>query len=141
VGALGHMVGNDLFALLFGRSPGLITGGSEGLLVGAATGLGIVLATRYALRRTAWRMAPAVVVGLIAGAGIFALGGRLMVGSLAELAKRFPGSPLQVNGVLGEDGLGALGLILATSIECALFTGFTSAAIIASRRLRDAPGH
>ena len=34
IGAVAHMLGNDLFELLFGRSPGAITGAFEGALLG-----------------------------------------------------------------------------------------------------------
>jgi len=141
VGALGRIVGNDLFELLFGRSPGLITGGREGLLIGAATGAGIWIAARHARRGTLWQSMPAPIVGALAGIAITLLGGRLMVGSLAELAARFPNSRLSLGGMLGEDGVGPLGLLVATSVESALFVGFTAAAIVASRRLRGPDAH
>jgi DNA-binding winged helix-turn-helix (wHTH) protein len=138
VGALGQMVGHDLFALLFGRSPGLITGGREGLLVGAATGAGVWIAALFSRRGALWRSAPAPVLGLCAGMAITAWGGRLMVGSLAQLATRFPDSRLSMSGVFGEDGVGPMGLLLATSLECALFAGFTALAIVTARRLGGA---
>ncbi|MFA9200358.1 MAG: transcriptional regulator [Cypionkella sp.] len=133
VGALGHMIGNDLIALLFGRSPGLITGGREGLLVGLATGAGLWWAARG--RGALRAIAPVAALGLAAGAAIAALGGRLMVGSLAEVAARFPASRLTLGGLFGESGIGPRGLLAATALEAALFATCTAGAIIAARRL------
>lgn len=133
VGALGHMVGNDLFALFFGRSPGLITGGREGMLVGAATGAGLWLTARFGDRGLLWRIAPAPILGLLAGGALALLGGRLMAGSLAQVAARFPASRLRMSG-----GLEQAELVAATALEAALFAGLTAAAIMAARRLADA---
>ena len=132
VGALGHMVGNDLFELFFGRSPGFITGGREGFLVGLAAGGGLWFAARLAHRNAAWQAASAILLGLASGFVIAITGGRLMVGSLAELASRFPNSRLNI----GREGLSSSELLLATSLESMLFVGCTAAAIIAARRLR-----
>ncbi|MGX7952335.1 winged helix-turn-helix domain-containing protein [Tsuneonella sp. HG249] len=136
VGALGHMVGNDLFDLLFGRRPGFITGGREGLLVGAATGAGLWIATRFTDRDLIWRAAPAPLLGALAGIALTLLGGRLMVGSLAEVTARFPTNRLGMTG-----GLSPGELLAATALESALFAGFTAWAIVAARRLRGSGAH
>lgn len=139
VGAVGRMVGHDLFALLFGQAPGAITGAFEGLVVGAATGLAFGLALTAEGRSPARRLLPGFVLGGVAGAGIALAGGRLMAGSLAELAARFPGSNLEVGGALfGENGLGPIALTVATAAECALFTGGVVVAMTIARRLRSA---
>lgn len=139
VGAIGRMVGHDLFALLFGQAPGAITGAFEGLVVGAATGLAFALALTAEGHSPARRLLPGFVLGGIAGAGIALTGGRLMAGSLAELAARFPGSNLEVGGALfGESGFGPIALTVATAAECALFTGGVVVAMTVARRLRSA---
>ena len=92
VGAVAHMIGTDLFELLFGRSPGAITGAGEGAALGLAVGAGFAVAARTE-RHGLWTRALAGFgAGVLAGAAIALAGGRLMAGSLAELAQRFPDS-------------------------------------------------
>jgi DNA-binding winged helix-turn-helix (wHTH) protein len=141
VGAIAHMIGTDLFQLLFGQSPGKITGAGEGALLGAAVGTGLVVAQRASSTAFWGRALPGFVAGAMAGLGIALVGGKLMAGSLAELAARFPGSRLGIDnatGLAGGAGLGAAGLIVATTLEGALFTGCVVLAILVSRRLRQA---
>jgi hypothetical protein len=104
-------------------------------VLGAAVGL------------AAWIVGPARSIGegaarsaLIGGiAGIF-LGladGRLMLGSLALLAKDVPGSRLrldQIGHLFGESGIGPLTLIISCGLEGALFAACTVAAINFGRR-------
>ena len=70
-------------------------------------------------------------------------GGKLMAGSLAELAARFPGSRLGIDrtGAVLQSSDGArLLLALATMLEAALFAGCVVGALLAARRLRGAEG-
>ena len=137
IGAVAHMLGNDLFELLFGRSPGAITGAFEGALLGAAVGLGACAATRFVERPVPAQLAPGFVAGGLAGVLIPLLGGRLMAGSLSELAASFPDSRLRLGrfgSLFGESGFGETSLLAATALEGALFTGGAVTAIVLARR-------
>ncbi len=131
VGAVGHMVGNDLFVLFFGHAPGAFSGAAEGLLLGAATGFGVWCAARSPAKPLPFRLAPAVLAGSCAGLVLASTGGRLMVGSLAALAERFPESRLQLE-ALGGGMLGA-----ATVVEATVFCAAVAAAMIIERRMRS----
>jgi len=141
IGAVAHMLGNDLFELLFGRSPGAITGAFEGALLGAAVGLGACLAARFAERPAPCQLAPGFLAGGLAGLAIPLLGGRLMAGSLAELAASFPDSRLRLGrfgSLFGESGFGEASLMAATALEGALFAGGAVAAMVLARRFQRA---
>jgi DNA-binding winged helix-turn-helix (wHTH) protein len=138
IGAVAHMIGTDLFELLFGRSPGAITGAGEGALLGLAVGVGLAAASRIAPERTWLRGLAGLGAGAAAGIIIALAGGRLMAASLAELARRFPGSRL------GFDRAGNLfavrdgpGLAIATALEAVLFTGCVVGALLIVRRLLE----
>jgi DNA-binding winged helix-turn-helix (wHTH) protein len=138
IGAVAHMIGIDLFELLFGRSPGAITGAGEGALLGIAVGVGFAGASRIAPGKVWLRTMTGVASGAIAGVVIALAGGKLMAGSLAELARRFPDSRL------GFDRAGTvfagsdrLALAIATTLEAALFTGCVVGAVLIARRLRE----
>ena len=89
--------------------------------------------------RRARRILPGFVLGGLAGAAMAIAGGRLMAGSLAELAARFPESKLRLGGALfGEHGLGPVPLTVATAFEGALFAGCVAGAVALARRLRAA---
>lgn len=136
-GAIGKMLGHDLFELFFGRDPGATTGAIEGLLLGGATGLALGLTSRPARSGIAVPITVAVACGLAAGALIATAGGRLMAGSLAEMATRFPESNLRIGVALaGEQGFGPIALTLATAGESALFAACVAGAVLARRRLR-----
>jgi DNA-binding winged helix-turn-helix (wHTH) protein len=138
VGAVAHMIGTDLFELLFGRSPGAITGAAEGATLGLAAGAGLALAVRIAPRRLWARALAGFGTGAIGGATIALTGGKLMVGSLAELAQRFPDSRLGFEraGTLVHLDDGRLPLAIATTLEGALFAGCVVMALLVTRRLR-----
>lgn len=138
VGAVVKLLGTDAFNLLFGQSPGDITGATEGALLGAAVGLGAGLASRgprsLPLRRS---VAATAVAGGLAGAAIPLLGGRLMGGSLDQLAARFPQSRLrldQIGTLFGEAGLGPVSQVVTGALEGALFSACVVAAMILARR-------
>lgn len=137
IGALVKLVGLDAFDLLFGRAPQGVTGAPEGALLGAAVGLSALLVKRRGLSRRI-RIAGSGVLTALAGLLITALGGRLMGGSLAELATQFPASTLRVDRVgawVGENGFG-LASRLATSVaEGFLFGACIAAALIISREV------
>ncbi|CAN5426801.1 hypothetical protein BH10PSE1_BH10PSE1_27420 [soil metagenome] len=136
IGAVVKLVGLDAFDLLFGQSPGGITGGAEGLVLGGGVGLGAFVARRMAFssRRAA------VLAGLctaVAGVLIAVSGGRLMGGSLALLAERFPQSHLRLDhlgALFGESGFGPISRIVTAGLEGLLFGGFVVAALTMTRR-------
>ena len=137
VGALVKLVGLDAFDLLFGRAPQGVTGAPEGTVLGAAVGLSALLVKRRGLSRTA-RIAGAGVLTALAGLLIAALGGRLMGGSLAELAMQFPASTLRldrIGGWLGEDHFGLAGRLATSAAEGFLFGACIAAALIISREV------
>ena len=138
IGAVARMIGTDLFELLFGRSPGAITGAGEGALLGLAVGAGLAAALRIAPDKAWLRGLAGLIAGALAGIMIALAGGKLMAGSLAELAQRFPGSRLgfgRAGAVFA--GNDVLGLGIATALEAALFTGCVVGALLISRRLRE----
>lgn len=140
VGGLVKLIGMDAFALLFGQSPGSITGAGEGAALGAAVGLGAWLAHIGGERTRARRgAAVAGLTGGLAGVLITLLGGRLMAGSLDQLAARFPGSrlPMDALGALvGETGFGPAALLVTSGLEGVLFAAsVVGAMILAERRL------
>ncbi|MCA1662005.1 MAG: transcriptional regulator [Novosphingobium sp.] len=139
-GALVRLIGLDAFALLFGAAPQDITGGGEGALLGAAAGLGVWLADRgWSLRRAAFAGALAAA---LAGLAIPLLGGRLMGGSLASLAERFPASRLdlgRLGALFGEPGFGLVTAMITGAAEGALFAGCVVAAIAWAQRWVPSP--
>ena len=134
-GALVRLIGLDAFALLFGAVPHDITGGGEGALLGAAAGLGAWLATTGArVRRAAFGGALA---GAVAAIVIAQLGGRLLGGSLAALAERFPASRLdfsRLGALFGEPGFGPVTRMVTGAAEAALFVGSLVAALVWAQR-------
>lgn len=123
VGAVVSLLARDAFTLLVGDAPARITGAPEGALLGAAVGLGVWLG---GLGKASARRGAAV--GALAGAAvglIIALsGGKLMAGTLALLATRFPDSRFRVDGVgplFGESGFGPVTEAVTASLEAALF--------------------
>jgi hypothetical protein len=143
VGAVVSLLARDAFALLVGYTPMQVTGAGEGILLGAAVGLAVWLGGRGppSIRRAA-------IVGATAGTGtgllISVLGGKLMAGSLALLAARFPGSRMRLEGIgtlFGEDGFGPVTELVTASLEGALFTACVASAIVMARKLRvEMPG-
>jgi DNA-binding winged helix-turn-helix (wHTH) protein len=139
VGALAHMIGNDLFELLFGRSPGAITGGGEGAVLGFAVAGGTIAAQHFPPDKLWARTFAGFATGGLAGAAIALTGGKLMAGSLAQLAQRFPDSRLgfdRTGTLLAHEG--QIGLGVATTLEGALFAGFAVCALLFAQRLRAA---
>jgi DNA-binding winged helix-turn-helix (wHTH) protein len=117
VGALGKLIGQDAFLLLFGQAPGDITGAPEGLLLGAAVGLADDLSRRFVGGRSIPRSALlAAVLGALAGLLIAATGGQLFGGSLSLLAESFPGARLHL------DLLGQLAAVVTSTLEGAWFS-------------------
>ena len=133
IGAVVKLLGLDAFNLLLGRGPGEITGAFEGLLIGAAAGLGVWLGGGR-LRRSAIAAGGA---GAIAGAIIPPLGGHLMAGSLAALARTFPESRLrldQIGGWVGETGFGPSAQIVTGALEGVLFCACVAGSIAIVRK-------
>lgn len=138
IGGIVKLVGLDSFTLLLGRSPSGIAGAPEELLLGAAVGVGAWFAGRHgastSLRRA---VAVAALAGAVGGMTILLLGGRLMSGSLDQLARAFPGSHLRLDqlGILaGERDFGPLAHILTGTLEGALFASCIVGALILARR-------
>jgi hypothetical protein len=142
VGSVVKLVGLDAFNLLFGQAPQTITGAPEGGLLGAAVGIGVWIATREAGSLSPRpRVAVAGLIAAAAGALIPLLGGRLLGGSLAGLADRFPDSRLrldQLGGLFGESAFGPVSQIVTGGLEGLLFGGCVVAAMMITRsRLGD----
>jgi DNA-binding winged helix-turn-helix (wHTH) protein len=142
VGAVVKLLGTDAFALLLGQSPGDVTGAGEGALLGGAVGLGTWLAGRIAERRTLrLGLAAAAAAGAAAGLVIALLGGRLLGGSLDQLARRLPDSRLRldpIGALVGERAFGPVSHALTAALEGALFAAGVAAAIVLARRSLDA---
>jgi DNA-binding winged helix-turn-helix (wHTH) protein len=142
IGAVVKLVGSDAFSLLFGQSPGEITGAVEGLLLGGAIGFGVWLGPRIGGPSSpAHAVAVAGLAGGAAGAAIPLLGGRLMGGSLQQLASGFPHSRLGIErmGILfGETSFGPVSQIITGGLEGALFGACVAAAIRLARRCQGA---
>lgn len=134
-GAVVRLVGLDAFNLLLGGAPREITGGSEGALLGAAAATTVWLASAgWSIRRTA---ACGALAGALAAVVIALLGGRLLGGSLASLAERFPASRLDLEGLgalFGEPAFGLVTRAVTGAAEAALFVGSTVAAIVWTQR-------
>lgn len=134
VGAFGELIGNDAFLLLFGQAPGDITGAIEGLLLGAAVGLaddrGRRLSAGGSLPRGLLR---AAATGALAGLLIAMTGGRLLGGSLARLAERFPDARLHLDplGAL----LGPFAATVTSVLEGAWFSLCLVGALVLARRV------
>ena len=132
------MLGLDAFNLLVGKSPGDITGAWEGLLIGASVGFGGWLAFRlpgrFSVRKGA---AVAALSGGIMGILITVSGGRMMAGSLDQLAREFPDSRVrldQLGALFGENGLGPISQMVTGALEGALFGGCLVGAMIFAHR-------
>lgn len=133
VGGAVKLVGVDAFTLLFGQSPGQITGAGEGLLLGGAVGLGAWLGGGR-LRRG---VVAAGLASAAAGLLLSLAGGRLMAGSLDQLAARFPESRLQLaqlSALFGEAGLGPISRTVSASLEGLLFGACVVGAMTLARR-------
>ena len=127
VGALGKLVGQDAFLLLFGQAPSDFTGAFEGLLLGAAVGLADDLSRRFAagIQRNALL---AAALGALAGLLVAVTGGQLFGGSLSLLAEVFPGARLHL------DTLGQFAAGLTSTLEGAWFSLCLVGALVLARR-------
>ncbi len=142
VGGLVKLIGMDAFALLLGQSPGAITGAGEGAALGAAIGLGLWLGGLVGTERLRARRGAAIagLCGGIAGVLIALSGGRLMAGSLHELAARFPASRLQMDAfgaLFGEPDFGPVTRIASAGLEGVLFAACVVGAMILAGRSLD----
>lgn len=134
VGAAVRLLGLDAFDLLVGKSPGDITGALEGLVLGGAVGAASWLTARAGAVSLRHAIGIAAVCGAAAGGIIALLGGRLMAGSLDQLARGLPGSRVHLDAIgrlFGEQGLGTIGGAMTTMLEGAAF----SAGVIAAMAL------
>ncbi|WP_205478611.1 winged helix-turn-helix domain-containing protein [Sphingomonas arenae] len=134
VGAAVKLLGSDAFMLLVGRSPGDVTGAAEGAVLGAALGLGCWIGRKLTLRQA---MALAAGLGASAGLLISVTGGRLLIGSLDQLAGSFPESRLRIDNLgalMGEGGLGPVSLAITAALEGALFGALLVGALLAAGR-------
>lgn len=120
-GALGRVVGLDLFSVITGIGVGPVTGLFEGAAIGALAGAGCALANRFAGRGGLGFAALAAAAG---GALVALAGGRLMAGSLVLLERAMAGSRLSLEGwgaLFGESGFGTLTLVATSALEAAVF--------------------
>jgi len=140
-GAAVKLIGVDAFSLLLGQTPGEITGAAEGALLGGAIGFGVWLGRRAGGPSSpGYSTAVAGLVGGAAGALIPLLGGRLMGGSLEQLARGFPQSRLGIDrmgALFGEASFGPVSQVITAGFEGALFGACVAGALrLARRRLR-----
>ena len=138
IGSAVKLIGLDTFTLLFGQSPGEITGGPEGALLGEAVGLGAWLARSAPSFRRG--VAYAAALGAAAGVAIQLFGGRLMAGSLDQLAAQFPQSRVrldQLGRLFGEDGFGPITQTVTGGLEGLLFAACVVTAMQIARRRFD----
>lgn len=137
-GATVKLVGIDAFSLLLGQTPGQITGAAEGALLGGAIGFGAWLGPRIGGPSSpAHGVAAAGLAGGAAGALIPLFGGRLMGGSLQQLAHAFPNSRLGIDrmgALFGESSFGLTSQMITAGLEGALFGACVAAAIRLARR-------
>ena len=141
VGAVVKLLGLDAVELLLGQSPGDITGALEGFALGAAAGTGLWLAGRGRAVSPRRVVVTAGFSGALAGALIPLLGGRLMAGSLDQLARTFPDSRLRfdaLGALFGEHGLGRVAEAATGSLEGALFAACLAGAMAAAFQKADA---
>lgn len=138
IGAVVKLIGIDAFSLLFGQSPGEITGAAEGAVLGGAIGFGAWLGPRIGGPSSpAHSVAAAGLAGGTAGALIPLLGGRLMGGSLQQLADGFPNSRLGVDrmgALFGESSFGLTSQIVTAGLEGAMFAAWVAVALRLARR-------
>jgi DNA-binding winged helix-turn-helix (wHTH) protein len=121
IGAAVKLLGVDAFVLLFGRPPGDVAGAMEGAVLGGTVGLAAWLAHRSASPLRG--LVAAGLAGALGGAAVPLLGGRLMVGSLQQLAGSFPESRLHLGQVssLAGPAIGAVeGLLFAIGVGGAM---------------------
>jgi DNA-binding winged helix-turn-helix (wHTH) protein len=142
IGGIVKLLGLDAFNLVLGQSPTQMTGALEGAVIGASVGLGLWLGRRQ-MRDMPLRFAilPAAVFGALSGAGIVMAGGRLLGGSIYELARLLPQSRLrfdQIGGFFGEAGFGPISQIVTAGLEGMLFAAGVTAAILLAQRQRSA---
>lgn len=135
IGAAVMLLGLDAFTVLLGRAPADVGGALEGLVLGGAVGAG-----SHALARKGWPSPlGAAIGGGLAGAFLPAIGGRLMGGSLAEVAATFPHSQIAVDGLgrlFGETGFGPLSQSAFGLVEGAVFGGAVALAMRYQQALR-----
>lgn len=132
-GGVTKLLGIDAFNLLLGQAPSQITGAFEGAVIGGAVGLSVWIGGCNSQHRV-W---PAALIGSVAGIAITGFGGRLLGGSLDQLAIIFPQSRLRLNqigAVFGEDSFGPVSQIVTGALEGGLFAVCVAAAILLARR-------
>ncbi len=137
VGAIGRLVGLDVFRVLAGIGIGPVTGLLEGAIIGMATGGGCAIALT---RRGPSALLLAALTGAAGGALVSLIGGRLMAGSLALLDASLESSQLQVGrlgALLGDPQFGPVSLIATASLEAAVFV--TAVALAVRRSVRQGP--
>ena len=120
-GALGRLVGLDLFHVLAGVGVGPVTGIMEGAVVGTCAGAACALASRMGARAAALS---AIVIGGAGGALVALAGGRLMAGSLLLLDQTVSQSRFgieRMGTLLGEEQFGPVTLVASSALECAVF--------------------
>ncbi len=142
IGGSVKLLGLDAFSLLYGSAPATLTGGMEGVVIGAGVGLGLW----FSRESGPVRLWPAALIGVVIGAAIPALGGRLLGGSLFAVAQMLPQSqfrPDNIGVLFGEDGFGPVSAMVSGALESLLFVGGVVWAMALARRQmnrREHPG-
>ncbi len=129
MGALGRVIGLDLFHVLASVGLGPVTGMLEGAIIGMLAGGGCALALRHG------RISGGILAALLGAAGgtILALaGGRLMAGSLVLLDRSLDGSRLRLDAMgamFGESNFGTTSLAISAAVEAAVFVTCVALAV------------
>ena len=134
VGAVGQLVGLDLFQVLAGVGIGPVTGLLEGAAIGMLAGGGCALVGRFGH----WRGgALAAMLGAGGGALVALAGGRLMAGSLALLDHTVADRRLQLDAVarwIGEGAFGPVTLLSSSALEAAMFVSLVALTVARGRQ-------
>lgn len=140
VGAVGQLVGLDLFRVLAGVGIGPVTGLLEGAAIGMLAGGGCAIVGRFGR----WRGgALAAMLGAGGGALVALAGGRLMAGSLALLDHAVADRRLQLDAVarwMGEWAFGPVTLLSSSALEGAMFVSLVALAVARARQARAGAG-
>ncbi|MGF1549478.1 MAG: transcriptional regulator [Sphingomonadaceae bacterium] len=141
-GSLLNILATDSFHILLGRTPESFTGGLEGAALGAALAAGARLGGGIEAR--SWRPSVAAAFACAAmGAAISIGGGKLVGGSLAELAGAFEDSRLDLDLLgrfSGENMFGPVAQAIAAGMEGFVFGLCVTAGMLIAHRARPAPG-
>lgn len=141
IGGMARLLGSDVFTLLVGHAPAGITGGLEGAAIGFALAAGWLAGGGFDAPRGHRPVQLAALCTGFAGALVSLAGGRMMAGSLAQVAATFEQSRLDLAplaALFGEAQFGPLAQTALGALEGAVFGGCVAAVLLAARRRQRA---